>query len=230
MVPLLVLWAGFDQRRASATSLLAIVPASLAGALTYGVAGNADITVAVLISVGAIVGAPVGSALLRRLPVAALRWMFIAMLLVEGLRLILVTDSTTGTLTIDVWAVIGLLGLGLLMGVASGLLGIGGGVIAVPVMMSLFGMPALLAKGTSLIAMIPTAISGSVGNLHAGVATLRDGAIMGLAAVLASLGGAAISFALSPALSSGLFGLLLLCVAAQSAYKSLKLRKSETKN
>src|SRR5712691_10888834 len=40
MVPLLVFWARFGQRDAHAASLGAIIPISVAGALTYGVAGR----------------------------------------------------------------------------------------------------------------------------------------------------------------------------------------------
>ena len=36
MVPLLLWWSGMDQRRANATSLLAITPAAIVGAVSYG--------------------------------------------------------------------------------------------------------------------------------------------------------------------------------------------------
>ena len=40
MVPLLVLWAAYSQREAHALSLGAIIPISIAGIATYGVAGE----------------------------------------------------------------------------------------------------------------------------------------------------------------------------------------------
>ena len=43
MVPLLMLWARMDQRQAAATSLVAIVPTAVAGATTYGIAGEIDL-------------------------------------------------------------------------------------------------------------------------------------------------------------------------------------------
>ena len=45
MVPLLMLWARMDQRQAAATSLVAIVPTAIAGATTYGIAGEIDLVV-----------------------------------------------------------------------------------------------------------------------------------------------------------------------------------------
>lgn len=225
MVPLLMLWAQFDQRRASATSLLAIVPTSIVGALTYGVNHQVDFAVAGFVALGAIVGAPLGSRLLRVLPVAVIHWTFIAMMLIEAARLLFVVENTGGTFTMSVGTAIALIGLGLVMGVASGMLGIGGGVIAVPVFMSFFGLSALLAKGTSLLAMVPTSIAGTIPNLRAGLVVFKEGVIVGLAAVTASFGGVALAFVLPERLSTQLFGVLLLVVAMQSAYRRMRAQK-----
>jgi uncharacterized membrane protein YfcA len=67
MVPLLVLWAGYAQRDAHAMSLGAIVPISIAGVLTYGVAGQVRLPEAIALAVGAVAGARVGAGLLSRL-------------------------------------------------------------------------------------------------------------------------------------------------------------------
>ncbi|MEY2698434.1 MAG: hypothetical protein RL720_390 [Actinomycetota bacterium] len=222
MVPLLMLWAKFDQKRASATSLLAIVPTSLVGSLTYAAQSQVDVLVAVFVSIGAIVGAPFGSKLLRVLPVAVVHWVFITMMVIEAARLLFVTDETHGSFELTIASAVGLIGLGLLMGVASGMLGIGGGVIAVPVFMSVFGLAPLLAKGTSLLAMVPTAISGTIPNLKAGLVVLKEGLIVGVAAVAASFGGVAVAFVLPDQLSAQLFGVLLLGVAIQSAVLRVK--------
>ena len=222
MVPLLMAWAKFDQKRASATSLLAIVPTSLVGAITYASNHQVDVLVAVLVAVGAIIGAPFGSKLLRVLPVAVIHWTFITMMVIEAARLLFVTEETQGSFELTFLSGAGLIGLGLIMGVASGMLGIGGGVIAVPVFMSFFGLAPLLAKGTSLLAMVPTAIAGTIPNLRAGLVVLTDGVIVGIAAVAASFGGVALAFILPDQLSAQLFGLLLLGVAIQSSVRRLK--------
>lgn len=51
---------------------------------------------------------------------------------------------------------------GAVMGIMSGLLGIGGGVVAVPIMMYCLKMETKLAMGTSLAVIVPVAISGSI--------------------------------------------------------------------
>src|SRR4051794_358923 len=61
MVPLLVLWLGLDQREAHAASLGAIIPISIAGIASYGIAGEVDVAMAVALAVGAVVGARAGA-------------------------------------------------------------------------------------------------------------------------------------------------------------------------
>jgi uncharacterized membrane protein YfcA len=67
MVPLLVLWAGYAQRDAHAMSLGAIIPISLAGIATYGIAGEVRVWDALALAIGAVAGARMGAGLLARL-------------------------------------------------------------------------------------------------------------------------------------------------------------------
>lgn len=76
--------------------------------------------------------------------------------------------------------------MGLLVGVLSGMLGIGGGTILVPLFKLGFGMPALGATATSLFTIIPTSISGVIGHVRGKTCVPRFG-------VAAGLGGAATS-------------------------------------
>ena len=228
MVPLLMWLARMDQRSASATSLIAIVPTALAGSIGYTVGGQINFAAAGLIALGGIAGAPVGSLLLRRLSLTWLRWLLFAVMLLAAARLILVMPVRGTSLTLDIGASIALVALGLVMGVSSGLFGIGGGIIVVPALIALFGVSDLAAKGTSLLAMIPAAVSGSIPNLRAGMVKLSDGLIVGAAAVLASLGGVSLAFLVPPALSGILFGTFLVAVAVRMVIVAhLKERKKK---
>lgn len=64
MVPLLVLWARYGQREAHAASLGAIIPISIAGIATYGIAGQVKVGPAIALAVGSVFGARVGAGLL----------------------------------------------------------------------------------------------------------------------------------------------------------------------
>jgi uncharacterized membrane protein YfcA len=80
MVPLLVLWAGYSQREAHAMSLGAIIPISMAGIATYGVAGEVRWWDAVALAAGAIVGAQIGARLLVQIDERLLKVVFGAFL------------------------------------------------------------------------------------------------------------------------------------------------------
>ena len=228
MVPLLILVAGMDQRRASATSLAAIVPAALAGSLTYFANGEIDLLAALFVAIGGIVGSWIGSWLLRRLSLGWLRWMFIALLIAVAVRRVLVVPVRGDRLLeLDVLPILGMFALGIVIGIASGLFGIGGGVIMVPAFIALFGMGDLVAKGTSLAVMIPTAISGTVANARAGIVDLRVALVVGIPATLASFGGVAIAFLLSPEWSAWLFAALMVIAAVQLAVRAVRLSRRE---
>ncbi|QHC60018.1 sulfite exporter TauE/SafE family protein [Rathayibacter sp. VKM Ac-2760] len=224
MVPMLIAWAGMDQRRASATSLLAIAPTAVAGAFGYALGGQVAWLPAAVIAAAAMLGALAGSWLLARLPLGVLRWLFVALLVAAAVRMAVFGSNETGDVA-EGWGVWpGFAGLGLAMGVASGLFGIGGGAIAVPVLVGAFGLADLLAKGTSLAAMIPTAISGSIANARRGLLDVRAGLVVGLCATGFSFAGVALSFLLPARISGVLFAALLLLAALQLALKGRRKR------
>ncbi|UYN82713.1 MAG: sulfite exporter TauE/SafE family protein [Microcella sp.] len=227
MVPLLMWWARMPQRRATATSLLAIVPTGIVGSIGYAIGGQIDVLAGVIIGAGAIAGAPLGTLLLRRLPIVWLRWMLIAGMLAAAVYLMLVEPDRGAALALTPASVAGLVLLGVTMGVLAGLFGIGGGIVAVPVLIALFGMGDLLAKGTSLVAMIPAAVVGTLSNRRARLVRVRDGLIVGAAAVVFSLAGVALAFVIPPALSGLLFGLLLVAAAVQLIVRTLRQPRTE---
>lgn len=77
-------------------------------------------------------------------------------------------------------------GVGLLVGILSGMLGIGGGTILVPVFKLGFGMPALGATATSMFTIIPTSISGVISHLRGKTCVPRFGVAAGLGGAVTS--------------------------------------------
>lgn len=227
MVPLLIVAAGMDQRRATATSLAAIVPASIAGSITYLANGQVDLVAALFMALGGIIGSWVGAWLLRRLPITWLRWMFIALLVLVAVRMLLVVpERGGGHVGFDLLPNLALFAIGIVVGVASGLFGIGGGTIMVPAFIAFFGMGDLMAKGTSLAVMIPTAISGTVSNTRAKLVDLREALVVGIAATVASFAGVAVAFLLSPEWSARLFAAFIVIAAAQLAVRAVRAQRS----
>ena len=226
MVPLLMALANFDQRRAAATSLAAIVPASVVGSATYLLAGEIDLLAGFFIAIGGIVGALLGTALLKRIPLVWLRWMFIVFILLVAARMVLVSPVRGESLEFSVQVALGYVVLGLAMGILSGLFGIGGGIIVVPALIGIFAISDLIAKGTSLLVMIPTSAIGTGANWRAGTVDVGAGLIVGVAATAASIPGAGLALALPARLSGILFGALLLVVAAQLTLRAIRTSRT----
>lgn len=107
---------------------------------------------------------------------------------------------------------------GVFVGVMSGLLGVGGGTIMVPIFRLAFGMSPLASTATSLFAIIPTSISGVVAHARAKTCVPKLGLALGA--------GGAVMSPMGVWLASVSPGWLVICVAAMvigfSAFKMFK--------
>ncbi len=213
VVPALMAFARMDQRRASATSLVAIAPAAVVGAVTYAVQGEVHWLAALTLAVGSVIGAPLGARLLRALPLRVLPWIFVGFIAVVLVSLFTTVPTRGGEVHFGVVEAIVLLLLGLLSGVLSGLVGVGGGVVIVPGLEVVLGAGDLLAKGTSLLTMVPTSVSGTVANLRRRAVDLRVGLTVGITAAVCSPGGAVLARLVDPQVGTWLFAAFLVVVA-----------------
>jgi uncharacterized membrane protein YfcA len=102
---------------------------------------------------------------------------------------------------------------GFLVGVISGLIGIGGGTLLVPIMVIGFGFGQHLAQGTSLAAILPTSVVGAATHLREGNLALRPALLMGGVGALLALVFGLLAQAINPGLLARLFGVFLLFAA-----------------
>lgn len=211
MVPLLVAWLGLDQRRAGATSLLAIVPIAAASAAGYAVNGNVDFAAGLLLLLGGVVGGRAGARLLPRTPIPALQLGFGLLSWVAATRLVFAGDDAGLGRVPGVAEAVLLVLVGLAAGLLAGLLGVGGGIVMVPGLVILTGVDAGVARGTSLLVVIVTALTATGTNLRNDLVELRVALVAGLAGVPAGLAGAALGQWLPDRAALTLFaGLLVL--------------------
>jgi uncharacterized membrane protein YfcA len=89
IVPLLVLWLGYQERAATATSLAAIIFIAGFAAATQGLYGNVHVLDAVLVGVPAVAGVLLGTWLQQRVHNRAISLMFAAVLLASAVELVL---------------------------------------------------------------------------------------------------------------------------------------------
>jgi hypothetical protein len=226
IVPALVLLLRYEQRRATGTSLAAIVPIATVGVISYATSGDVAWIPALILAAGAVIGAQGGSWLLPRVPVATLQLTFVVFMVAVIVSLFLIIPSRGDQFELTVINGIGLAGLGLITGVLSGLLGVGGGIIVVPALMLLFGTSDLVARGTSLLMMIPAAISGTIGNIRRKNVDLIGAALIGAAACTTTALGAWLAKSLDPFTGNVIFAIFLAAVAVQITIRAIRRIRS----
>lgn len=125
------------------------------------------------------------------------------------------------------WADVLSIAGGLVAGFLSGTIGSGGGLLFVPIMTVGFRMAQQVAQGTSLAAVIPTAIVGGVTHIRQGN-VLRDAAIwMGAGGVGGALLGALVAVEVPEQILARGFGLFLLFSAYRMVVQARKAAKTD---
>jgi len=212
MIPLMVRGFKFSQHQGHGTSLTALVFTGLAGALTYGRKGAVDILAALLLAVSAMVTARFGALYAHALPEWRLKrafglfLIFIALLLLSKPYLPFLGQS------VGSWGKnLVLLGVGMITGLFSGMMGIGGGSIMVVAMVLLVGFSQHTAQGSALLAMVPAGAVGAYTHWRLGNVVVRvlPGLIAGI--ILGTYGGSSLALHLSePHLRLAFSGMLIL--------------------
>jgi len=105
--------------------------------------------------------------------------------------------------------------IGVLAGLVSGLLGVGGGVVFVPGLVFVIGLGQVDAEATSLLAIVPVAMLGAWQQRRYGNVRLRDGALIGLLAVVGSVAGVAVANIVDGRTLRVAFAIVILVVAGQ---------------
>jgi uncharacterized membrane protein YfcA len=116
--------------------------------------------------------------------------------------------------------VIGAIAVGLIGGAIAGLLGVGGGIVFVPGLVIFLGLDQHHAEATSLLAIIPVAILGTIRQDGYGNVNRPDALTLGLLSVAGAAAGVVLANALSGAVLRDLFAALLVAIAAQMVLRA----------
>lgn len=217
MIPVLRLGYGLDAFMATATSLFAIIPISLAGAVTHIRARSCLPKLGILLGVAGAVTSSAGVYLGSISPawlimvVAAVIIIYSAFtMLSKAVRMGKKSSSKSGSARASASATLSNIEpctfgftrknvalaviIGLIAGFASGYVGVGGGFIMVPLMMSVLHVPMKLTSGTSLIAVMILAVPGTITQAVLG----NINWVAGIAVACGSIPGAALGAKLIP--------------------------------
>ncbi len=224
MVPLLVLALGVPQRRAHGTSVTATLPIALAGVSGFWLEGRVDWPVAFVVVLGAVPGAVIGAQLLAKVPTTLLTYGFVATLAVSALRLALAQPDAVGRPDLTFAGAALLVLVGVAAGLAAGLLGVGGGIVMVPALVLFVGLPAAVAKGTSLAVIVPTSVAATLRNRANGNSDTRLGALIGVAGMVSAYVATTVAVTLDERAARFLLASLLALVAAHLAFRTWRTR------
>ena len=214
LVPLLTGALLLTQHEAHGTSLAAVGATAIAALVVYGAHGQVAWGTAALVGLASVLTARHGARLAARTSSRDLRRAFALLLVLVALRLLWRPPAggtspfhgAAATVAFDLL-------LGAAVGLLSGFMGVGGGVIAVPAFALVLGMPQALAQGTSLAVILVTAPAGAIEHHRHG--NVRLALVPALAVGAAAAGAAAAWLAqwLAQATLARAFALFLLANA-----------------
>lgn len=163
----------------------------------------------------------------RRLPAPSLPWILIGFTLFVIVSQYLQVPTREGIVSLTPASCALLILVGVCAGILSGLVGVGGGSVIVPGMELAVGAGDLIARGTSLLVMIPTGIAGTVTNLRHRMVDLRVGLIVGASAAATAPAGRLVATLVSPSVGAILFNIFLVSIIASTILKMRKKARAQ---
>ena len=223
VTPLLSGPLGMDLHRATAASIVAVIATSSAGGSGYLRRDLPNVRLGMLLETGTVVGAIIGTLLNNHLNQRVLAAIFAVVLLYTAVSLL--RRPAERTVAADPLAVrLGLcanypvahvrlgLAIALLAGVISGLLGVGGGIVLVPAMVAVMGVPLKIATATSTFMIGVTGVaSASIQYLHGQVDPLLAASV-----ILGIFAGASLGPKIAPRISARTLQVLFLAAVGIS--------------
>jgi uncharacterized protein len=231
MLPVLHFWMGYPAAIAVGTTLFAVIFTAISGGYGHLVRHNLDKRVVAWLGGAGIIGVVIGSWLFTYLSNQSSLLGFIlgVLFLWPALRMIWEGIKQTGLPQKEgnkITAPATGLGIfGLLVGIATGIAGLGGGYALVPGLIYLFGAPVYITMGTSLATMIPLAVVGGGIKLVGGFVDMGAGLLLAAGTVIGAQLGAAIIKRFKPATLKLIFGVYFLYVSVKfiTAFFGIKI-------
>jgi len=229
MLPILHFWLGYPASIAVGTTLVAVIFTSISGGYGHFIRKNLDKRVTLWLGGFGVLGVILGSwlftflsgksALLGFIIGIVFLWPAIRMIWdgIIGYRKRKADAKSNMSTSTQLQSINGhptkLSVFGFIVGVLTGIVGLGGGYALVPGLIYLFGAPVYITMGTSLAVMIPMAIVGGAIKLAQGYVFLLAALILGIGTIIGAQVGAATIKKFRPYTLKLIFGIYFLYVA-----------------
>jgi len=221
-VPVLVYVLGYEAKQAIVMSLVVVGITSLVGAVGHWRVGNVNLKSALIFGVITMLGAYLG-ARLAVLFTGGLQLTLLAVVMLAAAASMFRSpraEPTSRTVPPPTLPLITICVVGLLVGVLTGVVGIGGGFLIVPALVLLGRVPVKKAIGTSLLVIAMNSASGYLG--YIGTVTIPSSFLMGFTAV--AVGGILVGTHLVRYVSAGVlkrsFAVFLLVMGGFMLYQN----------
>jgi hypothetical protein len=221
MLPFIHFWMGYPAPIAVGTTLFAVIFTATSGGYGHLIQRNVDVRAFGWLGGAGIVGVLLGSWLFTLLSGQSqllglilgviFLWPAIRMIY-EGVIQQTMPKREGTAITGSGW---GMAAFGFVVGIATGVAGVGGGYALVPGLIYLFGAPVYITMGTSLATMIPLAAVGGVIKLAQGFVDLTTGLLLAAGTIVGAQVGALIIKRIKPATLKLIFGVYFLYVAVK---------------
>jgi len=167
LVPAILQIFNLSIKQAVATSLFIIMFSATAALIKYTRHNRIELKIALIIIPAGIIGAQTGALLTSRLPDTAVKYLFIILVTVLGIRMLLHPATPAA-------------------GFISGLCGVGGGILITPLLYIFIKVPMHTCIGIALIATLFNSISGSVGYMLRGYTVFQVGLLVAIGSTIAA--------------------------------------------
>lgn len=219
-VPLLTYLTKIDFKTNTGISSLAVVFVASASSLTYIFndfnKGSNLIFATLVIIAGGVVGGYLGSKLTPRINTKVLVRIFSLLLIATAYRMIFSTSvNAIYENNLFLYFLVGFVS-----GIGSGLLGIGGGIIRIPMLILFGGFEQIIAQGISLITTVPTALTAAITKIRKNKDSVKNGLYVGIFGITGSVIGGNFVFNISESILNISFGIFLIFVSINMFFTS----------
>jgi hypothetical protein len=164
LIPVLIGGFRLSQHQAHGTSLAVIGGTALVSIVVYGLHGNVAWGTALVVGLATVVTTRIGARLAARTSPRNLTRAFALFLMIVGARQLWKAPEGGGAEVLHgAWMHVAFdIALGLAVGLLSGYMGVGGGILVVPALTLILGWSQQLAQGTSLAVILASAPTGAI--------------------------------------------------------------------
>ncbi len=228
--------AGIDFHTAATTSLFLIMIASVSSSLVFRKAKRIDWPLALVLESFTALGGLAGGLVSGRFSGSFLSALFAAVVAIAGFFMVVHFSpperQVAGRSRFTCWIrsfggttyhvnLAVALPISFVAGLASGLVGVGGGILKVPMMVLLFGVPMEIAIGSSAFMVGMTALGGFAGHVVAGHWDWKTSLILAVAVFAGGQIGARLSVRIERGKLKKVFGVFLLVIATYMVARAL---------